>query len=454
MYPNTEVQRPPTSPAAQPLKNNGFSSRLANSKSTQSQASISSLGIHAESSSATEKRLKLLDHAALLLPGERIAECMRNFAPNREFIEGQHNPTSKSGHYAGLKLCESFACPWCAPFRSEIDREKLTATLVAARQAGLFPILVTLTVRHNRSDKLVDLQQGLTKAFDATFSGRWYADLVEEYGIQGKVKTWETTYGSNGWHPHLHTLVFMEFELVGAWVEEFADRLKTRWKSQLAKVGYDASWEHGIDVQTADSQIADYIAKYGREPLSAEWGVEHEMAKAPVKQANQDGLTPFELLAAAASVGTAALAKLREKIGESVDSTIAGQLFREYFYAFKGRPRLYWGSLLKKLSLKERWLAHFAAKDAEAGQAYTMVMLGRKAWKTVLEKNLRAGLKLVLSVGNVIELSLYLDEHGIDGTITNEAWLRTGLLPPRRHSSRSPHKLPNRCNQVQHVAPG
>jgi hypothetical protein len=67
------------------------------------------------------------------------------------------------------------------------------------------------------------------------------------------------------------------------------------------------------------------------------WGLEHEMTKGHVKKGKKGSRTPFDLL---------------RDYFESGNETDAN-LFKLYYYAFKGSRQLNWSSGLKKLVLKD-----------------------------------------------------------------------------------------------------
>lgn len=387
---------------------------------------------------AYRQRDALLNRAAMLLPNERIAKCQSAIAPGASHFVGLHNPDKKTGSFSNLQVCDSYACPMCAYRRSEEDRHELSIALAQGFKLGLFPVLITCTIRHHMGDRLDDLRAAVGSAFDKTFSGRWYQDLKAAYDIATKVKTWEPTYNTNGHHPHLHILMWMGFELVGSHVLVFEALIKERWGAKLAAVGYDASWEHGISVETASSAIADYISKFGREPISRTWGVDSEMAKAPVKRALSDGFTPFDLLAVADG-NVELLERWKLKFGNGDDKQVmlqAGRLYREYFEAFKGKPRIHWGSAKEVLGL-EAALEEFSQNNPpEPNNSYALVLIERGAnWGVVLAKRLKPSLREVLKTGDVGQVQRWLDENEVVGTVPahllNDAPARPEPTPSR-----------------------
>lgn len=392
------------------------------------------LGSIAQSSSAREEsrstdnpqdatirwRFKLLKTARRLLPGERIAQCMNQLAPGAGSFAAVYHPERSSASYAHLLHCESSSCPACALWKCENDRRRLSVIMAEGLKVGYFPVMITLTLQHNAGHKLKELLKVLHDAYGATFAGRWYKDLCTEYGIYSKASVYEPTYGANGWHPHMHILMFMSLELAGRWLTEFEAKLRQRWIDQLQRRGFDASWQNGLTVETADSKIADYIAKYGHEPVEQSWGADAEMAKAPVKKANRDGFTPLELLAAAGGQSEA-LERFMQRFGiteRKAAQKRTGALYVEYFEAFKGRARLYIPAKL------QAWLqteSAAAALEAPEPDDIHMVIGDSDCWKEIARRDLEADLLIAVRTGDAFKVMAWLGWHGIKAVVPEVA---------------------------------
>lgn len=384
------------------------------------------------SSAARSRRYLLQKTAAKLLPDERIKHCSRSVAPMAEFVTVRVNGDTGKAFYHNLQQCESYACPLCAERRTLIDRRDLSIALAEAAKQGYFPLLVTMTLSHSRADKLDDIRAALAKAFDRVFSGSRWAKLKSEYQVKFKVKSWEVTCGKHGWHPHLHCLFFLEIELAGKWLEKFGDALRERWTDELRRLGHNASWAHGLDVRTADSDIADYIAKFGKEPTSGgNWGADSEMARSPVKRAHLDGLTPFELLAIAAGLN-ADDSRLRGVLGadESKWPDRAAALYVEYFRAFKGKPRLYWGGTWDGLGMDAALESFLEQNPPQTASIFDAVMVDKSSWFNVagrwvdgkLGADLRAALLGVTEDKKPHVLVGWLAAHGVLAWVLPEYW--------------------------------
>lgn len=92
--------------------------------------------------------------------------------------------------------------------------------------------LVTLTVRHSKDDELLRLKEGLTDAFDKLNGNRTGRQLWAEFGKVHHIRGLEVTWGlQNGWHPHLHVLVFSLYEHSNEELSEFKKKLGKEWQN-------------------------------------------------------------------------------------------------------------------------------------------------------------------------------------------------------------------------------
>ena len=130
-------------------------------------------------------------------------------APEGTIARGQLH--DNKAFYTGLQICASvWACPVCAAKISERRRAELVAALAVARSMGMQVYLLTLTVPHGLGDDLKALLEQIHKAYSKTSSGRAGQNIRKLLGLRGTVRALETTYGVNGFHPHLHILLFLD----------------------------------------------------------------------------------------------------------------------------------------------------------------------------------------------------------------------------------------------------
>jgi len=310
-----------------------------------------------------------------LLPDERVSHCLRYHAPNKTTVEVHKARESKTAFYKGLQVCGSvWQCPVCASRISEERKRELLAGIQAWHGSM---VMVTYTLSHHKGMKLFDIVNAELEAYRALKSGGAFQSLQKEYYWDGSVRTIEITHGENGWHPHIHELVFVSNGKTKILDSVFTGGLKSSifrlWKKALNHRNYGADYTHGLDVTTAKDTVADYIAKWGKEPINPEWSVSSEITKQPVKQARKGGKTPTAILF---------------DYGEGVQGM--GKLWREYAYAMKGRNQLVWSRGMRdKLGIgKEKTDGEIAA-DVPA-DSILLASLNRDQWKIILKGDFRS----------------------------------------------------------------
>jgi hypothetical protein len=180
--------------------------------------------------------------------------------------------------------------------------------------------MVTRTVRHKASWSLKWQLERFLAAEVGMASQRSYKALMASVGCVGTLRVLEVTWGAKtGWHVHTHSLLFLSRPIAD--LAAFRSALFGEWRAAAAKQKFATSPE-AFDLDNTSEAIADYIAKWGREPT---WGVEDEMTKSHVKLARGEGrFTPFGLA------------------GDHPDK------FLEYARAFKGRQQMRWSKGLRE----------------------------------------------------------------------------------------------------------
>lgn len=342
------------------------------------------------------KRFSLQSAARELLPRELVAKCMRQVVPREDRLEINvlYAPAKNAAHYGGLQICKSvWHCPVCSAKISEKRREELSAGLQnwAAETAGARrTLLVTFTLQHSREDSLPTVFEALTKARRLLVGGRAAKDFNERYRIVGMVRSLELTFGANGWHPHLHVLMFAESEIP---IIPFERELKERWGRCVSAVGSYASWQHGCDVRFSDADIAAYVAKWGKEPA---WTPAHELTKAVNKLGKRNGRTPMQLLS------------------DYLDGDQrAGLLWLQYAVVLKGQRQLVWTpGLRERLKLgQEKTDEELAVEQEEIAVVLSSLSVG--AWRVVIANDARGELLEIAHSGDPAKVTAFLTQLGI-----------------------------------------
>jgi len=133
------------------------------------------------------------------------------------------------------------------------------------------------------------------------------------------------------------------------------------WKDCCMKAGLDEpSEKHGLHLQ-AGNKAGDYISK---------WGLEHEMTKGHVKKGKKESRTPFDIL---------------RSFQESQEESEAN-LFRLYYFAFKGTRQLNWSKGLRKLSSKSEEKTDQEIVDDTDNVAEMLFKLDIELWNAVRQQ--------------------------------------------------------------------
>lgn len=318
-------------------------------------------------------RYDLQDVARRLLPGQRVANCQRTRAAGgvgHDKADGPRVLRSASGgcHFSGLQTCGSvWVCPVCAAKISEHRRIDVATGLQRWRDQGGIVSLLTLTAPHWLGDDLGALLKSQALALTRFWSDRHVRRIFDELGVVGQVRALELTHGAHGWHPHYHCLVFGRLMPD---LDQLA-QLYQRWAHCCVKAGLGApSAAHGL--RWDDGSYADkYVSK---------WGLEHEVTKGHIKQ-SKGGRSPFDLLRDA-----------------QVGDIEAGDLFKAYAAAFKGKRQLFYSRGLRSLlglgvELSDCEAVELAAPGELVGR------LTWQQWRYFCSRGLRGSLLEVAAAG-------------------------------------------------------
>lgn len=321
-----------------------------------------------------------------LLPSSRTAKCLRNLQKNAEAVEVWKSSQHQRAHYAGLQTCASvWACPVCAAKISERRRAELQALIAAHEASGGVVVLNTRTFPHQRTDDLGELLDQLAKAESSYKAHRDYKRTTKAFGLVGTVRAVEVTYGVNGWHPHVHELMFFALPVV---LEDLEEDLFRLWQAAAVRAGFEApSRAFGLQLQDG-SKAANYASK---------WGLEAELTQWHRKRGKVDSRTPFDLL--------------RQVL--TLSDKHAAQLFRIYAEQFHGRHQLQFSRGLKKLyqiaEISDEELSHRQDDDA-----FLLGKLDQENWRLICQTGQRGVLLEVASVvgwEGVVQLLESLSKH-------------------------------------------
>ena len=341
------------------------------------------------------KRFSLQSHSRDLLPNERVANCLRLRIDQNRPIEVHKAIMFNSAFYANLQACSSvWACPVCASKITERRRVEL-AQGVSNFNGKI--LLMTLTLQHKSNESLEIIVTSLMKAYSKIFcKGENYTKIINQFGIVGTIRTLEITYGDNGFHPHLHILLFSNSNQID--YKALHKRLYEKWEHSLQSIGRYTN-KKAFNLQFSNEAIANYVTKWGEIDSNNNWSISHEMTKNPVKVATNGGYTPFALLESSQN-----------------GNEINGKLFQEYFRYMKGKQQLRYSKGLKELlGLLDKSDEEICNEKIE--QSYLFMILSREQWKQILGNDIRAELLQQVANGDIQDVVTYLSQFGIEWDI-------------------------------------
>lgn len=268
--------------------------------------------------------------------------------------------------YHGLMTCGSvWACPRCSAVIAHTRAEEIAAAVRECHRRGGRVYLMTLTMRHTSRDSLRDLWDALSSGWRSAFGARrWTGQKArtavrngrmvningvigdaERFGVAGLTRVVEATYGApsaggNGWHLHIHALVYVEGtlsvgisdldvveprsaatrpaqrtlgsvrEVVTAhwgdrvdwdWFSRnvFASRVYERWSGGLKKAGCAMPGSVGVDVREIADEGSEYLGQYlakATYDVAAKLGSEAGAGQLTKTGRLVRNRTPFEIL--------------------------------------------------------------------------------------------------------------------------------------------------------------
>lgn len=155
--------------------------------------------------------------------------------------------------FAGLSTCGSvWSCGVCNAkimARRQLD---IGMAVELWKDQGGRVLFGTMTMRHWTFHRLDDLWGSVSKAWANVTCGRNWLLNKKRYGIAGWLRVVEVTFGDNGWHVHIHYLVFLEAPIPSTEIDALRDSMFGRWAGALHQLGMPAPLPVGQDLHQVD----------------------------------------------------------------------------------------------------------------------------------------------------------------------------------------------------------
>lgn len=317
---------------------------------------------------------------------KRVRYCGRFPTETNGRIELQLTDEQRA-QLVGLQSCGSvWVCPVCNARVMSLRSLEIAAALQLHEQAGGRVAFMTFTLRHARKDSLTALWEAVSHAWGRVTSGRGW--VAQKHQVSGWVRVIEVTFGRNGWHVHIHTVMLLNPETSEGDFRRLHSGMVSRWIAAAEAKGFTPTTvgQHGV-LSDASAALSAYLTK-----SSAGWGLAAELTQSQAKIANNSTVPHWQLL-------------------EQAQNGLDGALTRWYEFeqVSKGKRLISWSRGLKKrLGLLDVSDDEIAAWDPSGFYICTLTPAG---WERVRDMRLAPDLLTAVERGKGFE---FLDYYGVD----------------------------------------
>ncbi len=306
---------------------------------------------------ADRARTLIAETCGHLAEAAKLRTCGVNVRHGTSMVSVERHPKGYA-YASGLQTCGSvWACPICS-FKIRVKRAAELAVAIAVHHSnGGTVLLLTLTTQHSFGESLDEVWSVVQDTWAFVTGHYRYRKLRDRLGL-GFVRTIEVMHGLNGWHPHLHVLLFCDgvidpFDTPDEY-HEIGRTFHDLWvKRMLEKHGRDVRSSYGVDLRVVKGDGAEGVGMYC---TKAGW----EVALADGKQGRTStSRHPF------------AIAFDAVETGDTADIA----LFQEWIKGSHGRHMWSWSKgLREKLRLRaERTDEELAAEADESVEQICLV---------------------------------------------------------------------------------
>lgn len=321
--------------------------------------------------------------------------------------------------YGGVRTCGSRLCPVCGPRIATANGQDIEHCIRQWREAeGGRVLFGTFTVRHSKTDRFDCLADGVSAGWHAVTSGRGWLRDRRRAGIVHFIRVFEEKYSmQNGWHLHVHYLMFLSRDPKDAKVRRARDveidllleSMFGRWSRAVTDMGLRAPLPQGQDLHEVFGDGAESLGLYFSKQVSE---AENRMTDADYKRLG------FELTAKDGKTRRAGMGAVSLTPGEIMDLALLGDefflfLWREYEVGMNGRRVIGWSKGLRQ------WAGVGMESDEEIAQKSA----DEERSETVCEIEMRpSAFAKVVKLGVRVEVLRRVITDGAEKTVE---WLDT-----------------------------
>lgn len=229
---------------------------------------------------------------------------------------------------------------------------------------------MTFTVRHSREDSLTTVWDAIAKSWGRVTAGKGWKLDRDAHGVAGFVKVVEVTHGRNGWHVHVHALVFLRAGIGDA--RQLHRSMFRRWRAGAESAGLRAPLARAQDLQVLGGNRA------GRAGLSG------YLTKAQYSTVLGQELTNSQSKQARKANSTRSTWELLRGATDGLDSDV--RTWAVFESGSKGRRQIAWSRGLRELlALGVEADDEEIAAEELGDESDTLAYITESGWTRMLE---------------------------------------------------------------------
>jgi hypothetical protein len=308
--------------------------------------------------------------------------------------------------FAGLATCGSvWSDPVCNAKVMARRAVELGAAVALWQSQGGAVAFHTLTMRHHKGQSLAALWDALASAWGKVTSGPPWIKDKQRHRVAGWVRVVEVTLGANGWHVHVHALLFLDGKQTPATVAALHARMFGRWSRRLVALDLAAPLMVGQDAHlVTDASDGDLAAYFTKATDSAHRiGLEVTQTQSKQARSRHKTHTPWRLLDDIEDLGLA----------DSLD------LWHQWERGSKGRKQMTWSvGMRDRLGLLREATDEEIAEEEHGSADDDLVLIDAEGWRhlTATPVDL-ADLLTTTEAGGLTALRGFLDARSITYTV-------------------------------------
>lgn len=329
---------------------------------------------------------------------ERVRKCGRT----RHDTAGVALRQTASGvvGFAGVCTCGSvWVCPVCSS-KIMARRALEIGGAVAAWQSQSpdhHVIFSTFTMSHHKGQRLSYLWGSLSTAWNKVTGGKAWITDKERFGVEGWCRVVEVTDGPNGWHVHVHALLFLVSASLD--VESLHRRMFARWSRALVRAGLAEPSLIGQDAHLVNGPGDAALAAYFTKAVDGAHRIGLELTQSQTKKARRRH-------------STVPTWGLLDEVEETGDLT----RWEEWELGSKGRRQISWSKgLRERLGLRREESDEELAAEEVGTSADNVMLITAFGWNQLCTVPADLGRLLdVTSTEGLEGARAFLDARGVE----------------------------------------